>query len=593
MLLTMKGYLVSWVRVVVIATVLTVGMGVVVSYFMSPPSVRADVVLPGGDSIGGNSSCDRGGIAGCPWTSNGHGWRKISINDANGPSGNGRWGGGVRACRQDGATHIVAYLVFTGERTQKTAYIYNFNYSKFSDNWAGFNGSMTTASAEKMFNSLSSAARRGYTFGSNVGMFCWNDNPPWVINVTSSVDKEFAEVGNQVKWTHTIVNDGPNATNKDITWRYQNRGAWPNTSGPSWVLDRDTKSGAKATKTSTYIIQPSDFGKKICRSVRAAPRSNVDSGVKESNEACVTVGKYPKVHILGNDLLVGRGSLGNIPAVSNINTSVSRVDNGRYYGSWAEYGITASGLVRGMASASGYAGGVSTGELCRLSLLTFTNADRGNCSSSNIGAYRFSTSIPSIRERFKVNSTTPRLSGVVDVTGANVQGIYTSSQETLSLSSTGALAAGKWAVINAPNTTVTIVSNLTYTNAPLRSLATIPQLVIIAKNIIVADSVGRIDAWLFAVGSGADGYLNTCGAGSVGRNTALSLGRCGAQLVVNGPIAANHLMLRRTHGAEFMRPNVPAEVFNLRGDAYLWAIGQELSSTKLPTAEVKELPPRF
>jgi len=37
----------------------------------------------------------------------------------------------------------------------------------------------------------------------------------------------------------------------------------------------------------------------------------------------------------------------------------------------------------------------------------------------------------------------------------------------------------------------------------------------------------------------------------------------------------------------------PAEVFNLRGDAYLWATAYSSNSDRLSTVSTKELPPRF
>jgi hypothetical protein len=65
-------------------------------------------------------------------------------------------------------------------------------------------------------------------------------------------------------------------------------------------------------------------------------------------------------------------------------------------------------------------------------------------------------------------------------------------------------------------------------------------------------------------------------------------------LTVNGPVIANRLLMYRTYGAEAgQRSGDPAEVFNLRPDAYLWASGQQSGSGKIRTVQTTELPPRF
>ena len=117
---------------------------------------------------------------------------------------------------------------------------------------------------------------------------------------------------------------------------------------------------------------------------------------------------------------------------------------------------------------------------------------------------------------------------------------------------------------------------------------------IIAKNILIADNVSNVDAWLIATGSGTDGRINTCGAGGVNESTPLNANVCASELTVNGPVMAKHLIMRRTAGAGTgTTAGDPAEVFNLRADAYIWSTSYAPGTGRLPTVETTELPARF
>jgi len=91
-----------------------------------------------------------------------------------------------------------------------------------------------------------------------------------------------------------------------------------------------------------------------------------------------------------------------------------------------------------------------------------------------------------------------------------------------------------------------------------------------------------------------NGIINTCGAGAVSQTTTVNATICNTKLTINGPISANHLLLRRTAGAgSGAAADDPAEVFNLRADAYIWATSYSPGTGRLPTVTTKELPPRF
>lgn len=350
---------------------------------------------------------------------------------------------------------------------------------------------------------------------------------------------------------------------------------------------------ATATYNANGNIADEPAGTKICFGMSIKRNSGTSTDWRHSQLYCMVVAKKPKVQVLGGDLIVGRGS----GVVSNIVTSTSRLaSTGLNYGSWAEYGILPSGTVLGMASGARYVGGSPTIALCGLSVLTFTNSNAGSCNDTNVGRYSNSSLGPNIASRFPVSSSTQSINTAsMNITGNAMQGVYKTSLTSLSLASSADIPAGKWVVINAPNTTVTISGNIRYTTSAIPKVGSIPQVVIIAKNIIIADAVTNVDAWLIAAGTGIDGRINTCGAGGVAETTVVTTLNCNQMLTVNGPVVANHLIMRRTAGAGVAaQARDPAEVFNLRPDAYFWAsVYSTSSASRVPTASTKELPPRF
>lgn len=352
-------------------------------------------------------------------------------------------------------------------------------------------------------------------------------------------------------------------------------------------------------------------GSRVCYELSVSPYSQSDTrwnNTTPDSTNCIVIAKKPKVQVRSGDLEVGRGSATTPAATSNIITSTTN-KSGTTYGSWAEYGIIPSGTVTGMASGAGYAGGTAATSMCSLSVLTFTaGSTGGNSCGATIGKYVQTSIAPNVSARFPINVSSdvatpgnpaspaalPRTT--VNIVSDNLSGLYQAPAGATALTITGgnSVPAGRWVVINAPNATVTITGDITYTNAQLHALADIPQVVIIAKNIIVADNVTQIDSWLVTVGAGTEGRLNTCGAGAVTETSALTYKDCDKKLTVNGPVIANHLILRRTAGAgSGAQSGDPAEVFNLRPDAYIWATTYNQNSGRLATVATKELPPRF
>lgn len=591
------------------------GLVVLASGFLFVANVHGQ-----GAGGGGSSACTK------YCTDNGFAWKKYDVTSG-GPSGGfttlGRqwsWGEVQSICRDVQSVWI--HVVRNGAGLERAfAFEAGDGISSEGPPYSGYTnahyyGAEGISQVHNYYNEALAqgiSGTSGLTWGLNLEWFCYGQTP-WTISVSSSVNMSVAEVGDTITWSHYVSNNGPGRTTRHVTWHYQNRGDWTNSAGPDWGFGSGTNSGGSAGANSSYTVQPSDFGRRLCRATSASPAGRDNAGWTESSAACVVVAKKPKVQVIGGDLIVGRGTATNASRTSNIITSVSRADTGRYYGSWGEYALIPTGTVTGMSSGSGFVEGVGSVNTCALNYLTFSNAGTSACGSGvTQGRYATSTIAPNIASRFPVvtsgSTATPKLPASAAASPVSLSSLisspsaprlYTSNATNAYVTGGSAIGSGKWVVINAPNTTVTITNNINYTTTPLTSVEEIPQVVIIAKNIIISSAVTNIDAWLIAVGSDTtspvaqNGIINTCGAGAVSQTTTVNATICNTKLTINGPISANHLLLRRTAGAgSGAAADDPAEVFNLRADAYIWATSYSPGTGRLPTVTTKELPPRF
>jgi len=293
-----------------------------------------------------------------------------------------------------------------------------------------------------------------------------------------------------------------------------------------------------------------------------------------SPQVCITIGKRPKVQIWGGDLLSG----------GKIVTS-SSVVGAKTFGSWIEYGIFANNAIIGAGSRSAYSGGLDypSGTFCNNAVkLSFSNSNCDNL--SGVGYYSSGRNIPDIAASFPVNNiTSPKvLSGTSPSTMAS--GVYTVDGD-INLSG-GTIGKDKSIIINAAGKTVTISDNIFYDNSGYDNIDQISQLIIIADKIEIKGVVENIDSWLVA----KDG-INTCSDFV----DATPLLNCDNPLKVNGPIIAGKLDLKRTAGSNTLGldQGAPAETFNFRSDAYLWALNYMNNNNQIRTVYTTELPPRF
>lgn len=382
----------------------------------------------------------------------------------------------------------------------------------------------------------------------------------------------------------------PCGTNGLYNGQYYNSGSASNCRSLARGNGSISSSGV-ANLNANNVVIPNDLevGDSYCFAVSVRDRSHSPGSTpwRHSAARCIVVSKRPKVNVLGGDLWVR----GERVADSNVSTSVTRNSDGTF-GSFVEYALAARGSVQGMSSASGLEGrrAVSVNVLCGVSYLTFGNSDGSSCQPNiSMGGYN------------RLPSVSPNIAGLFDsgsalnYSGANLNGkngVYRVQGQSINIAAS-TIERGRSVVVLAPQANVNIRGDIEYTDDELRSVGDIPQVVIIAKNIFINSSVSRVDAWLVATGDAPDGYINTCGGGkSLG--SGLNAETCDETLVVNGPVIAKSLLMRRTAGAgSLSSAGEPAEIFNLRPDAYLWLANRISSGAGLPTTSTTELPPKY
>lgn len=330
-----------------------------------------------------------------------------------------------------------------------------------------------------------------------------------------------------------------------------------------------------------------DVGTKVCwvASVRPPTADSGSSVWRHSAMYCLIVGKKPKVQVWGGDVRAG----------GEIRTSTSIID-GQAYGSWGEYAALSNRQNSGFATGSGLNKGSSGLEQSTWSELTFANTgiDPG-CSTLNFGCYGFTLASPLGAQPLVGQFKLP--DGAESTLGSNVNLNSLSSgthKRIGDVTLTGTtISQGKSIVIEATGT-VTITGDIRYSDGGYSSVHDIPQVVIRAPTINIEDRVGRVDAWLLAVpnpGGSERGILNTCS----NRAASLTANICNRLLTINGPVVADQVLLRRTagSGATAEERHEPAEIFNLRADAYLWGRGYGSHSNQVRTVHIRELAPRF
>lgn len=373
--------------------------------------------------------------------------------------------------------------------------------------------------------------------------------------------------------------------------------------------------------TSVILDDGWPVGTKVCFVLSVLkPTQNPNPQNRHSAASCLTVGKRPFVQVHGGDLRAGRYFSTDIIEIdeadpadpARIMTSITPKNDGRTYGSWAEYGVFSPGLVVGFASYAGFANGYestlpNTQEFW--SQLTFANTDNefGLYTPDNVGQGR----IPNYKAQILAGEpVVDSLVGVDNIAfnGTGIQeGLYQKATGSLRIDAS-VLGKGKTVIVHVPEGTVTIAGNIGYYDNPAdpyTDLKQIPQMVIIAKRIVIQSSVANVSAWLIS-DHVDDGTIVTCDQGAVvepggairivsyQESRSLINTICAQQLRINGPVLARHLDLRRTAGAGASGASgEPAEIINLPIDAYLWSQVEGQGNSRAQTTSSTELPPYF
>ena len=337
-----------------------------------------------------------------------------------------------------------------------------------------------------------------------------------------------------------------------------------------------------------------------------------DTNHRISYPKCYRIAKKPSVQVWGNDIRVGSNSsvVTGLPVEqykkSSIITTVGTVISGATdlsYGGWGEYGMVTPIQGTIQSASGGGLSGYGTGHAAPSGV---SASDRNKLSFANVREYGKWGAIqaqPNIGNQFTSNVHTH--SGNVALSNF-ATGTYTVTSPTTKIS--GEVGAGRSVIIKSKGTVV-IDGDVTYAQSSHHKPSDITQLVIVAKNIIIKDTVSRVDAWLIATPNPANtqgGIVSTCETEDKpnltdGYTNGLSASVCNKELHINGPILARELQLRRTFGAEPTPGDTTgtgygraAETINMRADAYLWAANYISNTTgNIATDHTIELPPRY
>jgi hypothetical protein len=390
------------------------------------------------------------------------------------------------------------------------------------------------------------------------------------------------------------------------------------------LLARDDRSFSERDNlidvTTPIVADDYQMGDMVCRilSIGSYTPGAESNSRRISYPACVTIAKSPSVQVWGNDIRVGDSIYSAGPSVVNgpndeasVYTRFSTIGDSTY-GSWSEYGIFAptNGVIK---SVSG--GAIASAPAKPLSFANITSPDSGHWGSARV--------IPTILDRIsnipqgkvtnadQININEDLNESVTD--GQWYKVTNESANITIDDPPQKGYKANRGTVVfdftkgSAPKT-VRIKRNITLDRGDdkvaYNKLGGATQIIIVVRgNIIIEPEVSNVDAWLIALPSSStsinDGIISTCAAITTPYYNGLTVSHAcnNNKLTINGAVMAKQIQLRRTNGAEKPDYGAPAEVINLRADAYMW--GPNSTSNEdgvgypIRTIMTKELPPRF
>ncbi len=263
----------------------------------------------------------------------------------------------------------------------------------------------------------------------------------------------------------------------------------------------------------------------------------------------------------------------------------------KLYGSWSEFLAVIGGKMseeKGIASGSTLAKGSLETKLCS-DPLDLTNSP---LTISNVGCNLGESGVAtSSAYRKRLDTYLKSLTGAAVAPSLPQMGIIIGND----------IRVSETRVYHATDD-LTIDKNIVVVERPYPNIYELPQAIIFVDgDVKIKSNVERIDAWIIATGK-----INTC-SDYVNRETA-GLARlwngvlynpdtvCSKRLTFNGPVLAGQMLLNRSAGsdARIGERQDPAEVFNLRADAYLWGYAQAgRYSSSYSETYVREIAPRY
>ena len=324
--------------------------------------------------------------------------------------------------------------------------------------------------------------------------------------------------------------------------------------------------GTKGFKDLKYEIENLPSGTTICFALSVYPwqitEDSKDYKWAHSKPECLTVSKKPYFAV-ENGMLVSGGDI-----VTNL-TKTPAPDSKRY-GSWVEYNAAAQGqIMNALATNIPNSAGRTYGP-DRWHKLTFANTPDpkgrfgGNIGEDVIDAMSFFESLPGNSGKY-ANTTYERHGG--GNIGGHKSGIH----------------------IYEGNSTITGDINGG------------DQMVIVVKgDLTINHKVQNINAWLIVSGTLYTSDVSLT-RDSMSRGDAT---RDERPLVVNGPVRASEIKLRRTAGSgiksaidSLKNPQVqfsqPAETFRLTPDTFIWSYNNSRDKGKAQTVYLREVAPRY
>lgn len=383
----------------------------------------------------------------------------------------------------------------------------------------------------------------------------------------------------------------------------------------------------------TRPAQLDPVGTNICYvSAVGSPTHTGSPAWRYSDVSCTTVVKSPKVQFLNGDLTVGRHRLTDgpppcTPPVAGASIQATGAPSlapppVNIYGSWVEYGAFATGTITGFGTAA-YA---DSGSSSHTKLMFGNTPTRGNysyaagCLSNPFDLIKepdvnyIDTQATDLRLN-ELFSTPPYNTSAADKTGyvannaagTNPKDVVINqspspasplddsfggfrARDIIIYAKKGAGTCGTAGV----GGNITINTDINYAKTGYGDINELPRIILLADcNIIINDNVKRVDAWLISKQA-----VETCSAATGLKffDSTVTHLDCTNQLIINGPVQADRLLLWRTHGSDLTDPvtsREAAEIYNLRPDQLLSTYARGRDAGKPHTVYQTDLPPLY